>query len=532
MRKQALIAVAICGAMGLSLVACVPDVEKAAEETGGEPMLNSSIPTAPAQRGSTMQEEYAFHEQLAEDYAPRVVTKEDGRQVQLTPDSLTWRSTRDMPSAYNILYLNADERGCESCHTNGLADLVDNHLSRTHYPLDWGLGTKIDVNDCVSCHREQVATAGSLRPLSQIIHGIHERDSFDGDCMSCHIESLDGEGFELWENGKYDAFMGVNKIENVQGNFTFDQDTLAGEPIFTYPSFSGDVVAQNLTAANSGPEPSDEMFDTWEISISGMVDNPFTITLKDLVEQAPSETFISKGSCCINSVGGEYICNVEVTGVPLSWVLDKAGVQDGAVSLTPVGSDGFCTDVSGFAFKHSLEDIAEEGAWLVYEINGERLSNGTGFPVRLWAPTHSISASTRWLTEMIVTDEPAEYEDGSLRRAYTPEQEEAFAGEFVNKPTAGICNTYEGEIIKVGEEYVFEGYANGDDEDIVAVEFSMDNGKTWTRYETPNTEKDKWVYWHFGFTPQEKGAYVLSVRAVSDGLGAANRWDKLMVNAK
>lgn len=48
---------------------------------------------------------------------------------------------------------------------------------------------------------------------------------------------------------------------------------------------------------------------------------------------------------------------------------------------------------------------------------------------------------------------------------------------------------------------------------VQAVEFSLDGGETWTAYETKNATADKWVYWHFGFTPRMEGSYQLSVRA-------------------
>lgn len=64
---------------------------------------------------------YNAKEQRAADYAPEVITLEDGRQVQRTPDSGDSYWYTDAPSAYNTYYLKADQRGCESCHTEGLA---------------------------------------------------------------------------------------------------------------------------------------------------------------------------------------------------------------------------------------------------------------------------------------------------------------------------------------------------------------------------------------------------------------------------
>ena len=51
------------------------------------------------------------------------------------------------------------------------------------------------------------------------------------------------------------------------------------------------------------------------------------------------------------------------------------------------------------------------------------------------------------------------------------------------------------------------------------MEFSLDRGQTWTRFSTEGSDLSKWVYWHFTYTPENPGAYVLSVRAeTADGL--------------
>lgn len=90
----------------------------------------------------------------------------------------------------------------------------------------------------------------------------------------------------------------------------------------------------------------------------------------------------------------------------------------------------------------------------------------------------------------------------------------------------------EGQIIEAGKPYEFEGYAQAFDEKIVAIEVSLDRGETWTRYDTSDSDLTKWVYWHFAYTPEKPGAYVLSVRAVTEsGLVSATP-DTVMFNAK
>lgn len=62
----------------------------------------------------------------------------------------------------------------------------------------------------------------------------------------------------------------------------------------------------------------------------------------------------------------------------------------------------------------------------------------------------------------------------------------------------------------------FEGYATDYDKRIVAMEFSMDKGATWTRYETKDASSDRLVHWKFSYTPESEGVYTLLVRSVNE----------------
>ena len=42
---------------------------------------------------------------------------------------------------------------------------------------------------------------------------------------------------------------------------------------------------------------------------------------------------------------------------------------------------------------------------------------------------------------------------------------------------------------------------------------SLDGGETWTSFATENATPDRWVYWQFGYVPEQAGTYQLSVRA-------------------
>lgn len=69
---------------------------------------------------------------------------------------------------------------------------------------------------------------------------------------------------------------------------------------------------------------------------------------------------------------------------------------------------------------------------------------------------------------------------------------------------------------ETGKPLTFSGYANDFDKAIVALEFSLDEGATWTRHKTTGTTSDKLVNWTFTYKPEKPGLYRLHVRAVNE----------------
>lgn len=67
----------------------------------------------------------------------------------------------------------------------------------------------------------------------------------------------------------------------------------------------------------------------------------------------------------------------------------------------------------------------------------------------------------------------------------------------------------------LGAPVELRGYAQNFDAPVRAVQFSCDDGETWTTFETPGAEASLNVNWSFSFTPPAAGSYRLLVRAVT-----------------
>jgi DMSO/TMAO reductase YedYZ molybdopterin-dependent catalytic subunit len=160
---------------------------------------------------------------------------------------------------------------------------------------------------------------------------------------------------------------------------------------------------------------------TWRLEVSGLVERPLRLALHDL-HRLPSQTMTVTLECAGNGrflldppTPGEQwrhgaVGTAEWTGVPLTEVLDRAGISRQAREIVFRGADSGEVDgrPAAIAFERSLGvDVAwDAGALLAYAMNGESLPVHHGFPVRLIVPDWYGIASVKWLTEIEVVDHP------------------------------------------------------------------------------------------------------------------------------
>ena len=135
---------------------------------------------------------------------------------------------------------------------------------------------------------------------------------------------------------------------------------------------------------------------TWTLKIEGLVDRPYELTYDELLDLARVERHVTL--CCVsNEVGGELVDNAKWLGVPLTELLDRAGLQPEASQVVGMSVDGF---TAGFPV-----DTVYDGrqALVAVGMNDEPLPLKHGFPARLVvAGLYGYVSATKWLDAIIL----------------------------------------------------------------------------------------------------------------------------------
>lgn len=523
--KKFLKALALLLMLCLALSACAPAAEAPAEPEAPA-ATEAPAAEAPAATEAPAEEEPAEEEPAEEE--PAEAPKEEPKGWEETLDGLyehlaanqekfapeqrelasgvSIQRTPADSAAYNTRLLKADERGCSSCHVDFEAT-VENMSSFTqpnfyrHLEFDDELGLEVTVRQCYVCHGSN--TFGDLEPM---IHGLHKNAAFTamgGDCWSCHYLDENNE-MVLWDLVKYDVLKGVTKIANVQGEFSYRQDVLtedffAMNWMYNAPDF--DRISKHEADEPNDPA-ADGIYEEWTIEVVGEVENPVTFTLAELMEQAPIVKTTSAYQCVLNPLAGPFVENVEITGIPISWLLEQAQVREGMEIY-------YCGYPENMAYPLSIAELEEHPGYLVYEINGKPIEYENGYPVVAWFMQGGAAEGRKNCTRIeVVSTKAADVKLTTRGTRYAD-------GTFDNVPNIGLCHFMDGQVISGAEAYTFEGYASSFDRGIAAIEISFDNGATWTRFDTSDSNDDCWVYWYFTWQPEAPGSYLISVRAVA-----------------
>ena len=287
---------------------------------------------------------------------------------------------------------------------------------------------------------------------------------------------------------------------------------------------------------NNGLPPEDVNANSWTLTVDGLVETPATLSIEDIRSEFDVVTMALVIECGGNgraffdppARGNQWTVGAvgcaEWTGVRLSDVLKKTGVKPGAVYTAHFGAD---THLSGKEGKLPISrglPVAKamtSNVLIAFEMNGRPLHRQNGAPLRLVVPGWPGSCSQKWLTRIQLRDK---VHDGPKMTgmSYRVPRYPVAPGEKVptedfeiieRMPVKSLVTSPKNNSV-VRSQFEVRGHAWSGDRTVVAVDITIDFGKTWLEAELDGpVNPGAWQNWRRTLSFPEAGYYEVWARA-------------------
>jgi len=291
---------------------------------------------------------------------------------------------------------------------------------------------------------------------------------------------------------------------------------------------------------NHGPIPIVDDIERYCVSISGLVENPKELFMKD-IRMLPKYNVAATLQCAgnrrtamsetrkVKGVGWDVsaIGNAVWGGAKLADVLELVGIskltsttQSGGKHVEFVSIDK-CKEENGGPYKASIPlsqaTNPEADVLLAYEMNGETLNRDHGYPLRVIVPGVIGARSVKWLDSIsVITEECQGFFMQKDYKMFPPSVDwdnidwSTRRAQMDFPVQSAICSLADVSAIKPGKIKV-SGYASsGGGRGIERVDVSVDGGQTWmeaSRYQRTgipyiagDISSDKWAWVLFEVT--------------------------------
>ena len=236
----------------------------------------------------------------------------------------------------------------------------------------------------------------------------------------------------------------------------------------------------------------------WRLEVSGLVDNPVSLSLQDLYDNFERVDRFITLSCISNRIGGTLISTTKWSGFRMSEFLDFVKPQASAVAMKITGADNFD--------EYVMLDVveAEERVMFAYEWDDQPLKQKHGFPLRIYIPDRYGMKQPKWIKSIEFVDAWAE--GYWVRRGWSVDAIVNTTSVVDAIATDSILQDDAGYVVPIG------GIAYSGAKMISRVEVSVNSGD-WeeAQLRQPLSELT-WVIWRYDWRFQE-GEYRFEVRA-------------------
>lgn len=263
-----------------------------------------------------------------------------------------------------------------------------------------------------------------------------------------------------------------------------------------------------------------------KLLIHGMVRRPLVFT-PDSLMRYPTVTRVQFLECAGNSGGnlaaspqqapcgmlhGLMSCS-EWTGVPLSILMDEAGVERDGTWVLAEGADAALMSRSV-----PLEKIMDDAIVALYQ-NGERLRPENGYPMRLFLPGWEGNMNVKWLRRLKVNSAPTMTRDETSHYTDVLLGGKALILTFPMHVKSIITSPSTGLDLREPGVYEITGLAWSGLGKIARVEVSADGGRSWAEAALSEPVLDK-SFTRFRMAWRWNGGPAVLLSRATDATGA------------
>ncbi len=286
---------------------------------------------------------------------------------------------------------------------------------------------------------------------------------------------------------------------------------------------------------------------SWSLKIGGEVNAPITLSL-DEIKKLPAVTITNTLECAGNGRGffrpalagiqweKGAVGNARFTGARLSDLLKKAGVKTGGVNVEMHAADRPPGTMPAFVRQVPMAKAMHPDTVIAYDMNGQPIPLVHGAPLRAIVPGWEGAYSVKWLNALNVLAKDSD--SFWVASGYRYPTRRVAPGAAVDAkdmaPLTGlvvkslITTPPDGASQPVGKIAV-GGFAWAGEDDIKAVDISLDNGATWRPARlTGEQARFAWRRFEFEFTAPRPESYLILSRA-TDSRGrtqpAVSQWN-------
>ncbi len=237
--------------------------------------------------------------------------------------------------------------------------------------------------------------------------------------------------------------------------------------------------------------------DEHALVIHGMVKQPLKFSMNDLMRYRATSKFHfmecsgntltdwqEAKATTVQQSHGLLSC-AQWTGVPVSVLLDEAGLEPGAKWVLFEGADG-AAHARSIPIEKCMTDTL-----LAYAMNGEMLRPENGYPLRAFMPGWEGNVCVKWLRRIKVSDKPWHLRSETAR--YTDPMPEGKWRQFsmIMECKSVITRPSGGMMLQGPGSYEIEGFAWSGNGSITEVDVTTDGGVTWRPAEVEGPVIDK-----------------------------------------